>query len=132
MPGTRSVTKSPWRGSSPKCPSGASATIRRTGRSSRIRPGVMTSSRIGLLLPGQFVDRPDHVEVALVAVAEFSRQYALAARQRLLQRYEGPRGAGHRLGREEGLRQEPFDLSRLPHGGAILLRQLLQPEHRDD
>src|SRR6056297_3664918 len=99
MPGTSSVTKSPCRGRIPKCPPGASVTIRATGISRQRRAGVTISSRIGALPLRHLVHRADHVEIALVALREFARKDALATVQRLFERHEAALVAGHRLGR---------------------------------
>ena len=51
---------------------------------------------------------------------------------RLLDRHVLARAAGELLGDEERLRQEALDLARPLHGQLVLVRELVDPEDRDD
>src|SRR5918994_931690 len=51
---------------------------------------------------------------------------------RLLDRHVLALGAGERLRHEERLRQEALHLAGALHGHAVLVRQLVDPEDRDD
>src|ERR1700733_5742385 len=88
--------------------------------------------RLGLCGRLRLADGADHVQRTFRIVLEFIAQNAFAAVERILAAHQLALDAGKLLRGKERLRQESLQLTRTAHHFAILGRQLLQSEHRDD
>src|SRR3569623_520818 len=78
------------------------------------------------------VDAADHVEGLLGQVVVFAAGDGLEAGDGVLQRDVFAGRAGEHFGGEEGLRQGALDFTGTRHGEAVVFRQFIHAENRDD